>query len=96
MIARHSKPIKKTRRCRRACSEKELLTRRYHQDVRNFKKWCENNNVSYKTFDEASNDDICVLSKNELLESLDRSLISEDNECYFLNQDDYEKWQEQG
>ena len=82
------------RRCKRskAWSEHQLYTRRYHSDVNRFKEWCEENNVSYETYDTAGPNDICVLSMNEYHLHDTRKMIYEDSEDYFLNSEDYEKW----
>ena len=85
---------KSLRRCKRpkAWSERQLFTRRYHSDVRNFKEWCEENAIEYRTYDTAYPNDICVLSMNEYHLHDARNLIYEDAEDYFLNLTDYEKW----
>ena len=87
MVARHTKRIP---------SQRELETRRYHKDVRNFKKWCEDNNVSYYTYENADKDFICVLSRYEFDLNEKRERCSENNEQYFLSLEDYEKWCEEG
>ena len=88
---------RKTRRCvrTRIQSQEERELREYHADVRKFKNWCNENNVTYHTFDDADNLDYCVLSRNEYdLHDVRRCLV-EDHESYFLNLEDYEKWCEE-
>ena len=90
MIARHSKVIIQKRR--KIYSEKELCTRKYHQDVKKFKKWCHENDIEYKTYSSANLDDICVLSLDEYHLHDSRMQILEDCEDYFLDPKDYEIW----
>lgn len=73
-------------------SQHEVELRRYHKEVREFKTLCQENGMSYKTYKEADEHDICVLSRNEYELHDMRSMIVEDNESYFLTQEDYEKW----
>lgn len=91
MAARHSKITQKSK----TYSEGELCKRRYHSDVRKFKEWCDDNNVTYKTFSDANDDDVCVLSQDEYHLHDTRRMISEDCEDYFLNIEDYETWCEE-
>lgn len=91
MAARHSKITQKSK----TYSEGELCKRRYHSDVRKFKEWCDDNNVTYKTFNDADDDDVCVLSQDEYHLHDTRRMISEDCEDYFLNIEDYETWCEE-
>lgn len=92
MAARHSKII---RNHRKAYSEQEFITRRFHKDVRQFKEWCDKHGVPYSTFDTAEEEDICVLSKNEYHLHEERRSILEDEEDYFLNPAAYETWSEE-
>jgi hypothetical protein len=64
MTARHSKVIPKKRKM---YSEKELITRRFHKDVRQFKALCDKHGVPYSTFDTAEQEDVCVLSKTNII-----------------------------
>lgn len=92
MAARHSKI---TRNHRKSYSERELITRRFHKDVRSFKEWCDKHGVPYSTFDTAEEEDICVLSRNEYHLHEERKSILEDEEDYFLNPAAYETWTEE-
>lgn len=92
MAARHSKI---TRDRRKVYSERELITRRFHKDVRCFKEWCDKHGVPYSTFDTAEEEDICVLSRNEYHLHEERKSILEDEEDYFLNPAAYETWTEE-
>lgn len=92
MTARHSKVIPKKRKM---YSEKELIIRRFHKDVRQFKAWCDKHGVPYSTFDTAEQEDVCVLSKNEYHLHEERKSIIEDDEDYFLNPAAYETWYEE-
>lgn len=73
-------------------SQSELEARRYHKEVRDFKEWCKEHNIYYLTYEEASDKDICVLSTLEYELHDTKSLISDENESYFLTPKDYETW----
>ena len=75
-------------------SEK-VIRSRFHEEVREFKKWCFDNNISYYTYDFAPSTYICVMSKDEYLLYETRATIQEDDECYFLSPTDYETWCEE-
>lgn len=83
---------KKLRRCRRTYGEREMVVRGHHMNVRHMKKWCEENNVQYKTWKEADDADICVVSFSDYDLHERRDSCLEDNESYFLNENDYGKW----
>lgn len=75
-------------------SEK-VLRSRYREEVRKFKEWCSDHDISYYTYDYAESTYICVMSRDEYLLHEIRRNISEDDECYFLSPTDYETWCEE-
>ena len=86
--------MKKTiRRARRVMGEKEMITRRYHAQVRKTLEDLDSKNIEVKTFDEADDTDICILSRNEFDISEMRKNIEENNESYFISIQDYESQQ---
>lgn len=79
-----------TRRKNGQMSDKELEIRRYHKDVKRVKRWCSDNDVELHTYQEASSDELCVLSQDEYEISARRGYLKEDNESYFVSEEDYE------
>ena len=73
----------------------ERMLRQHRSEVRKLKKWCNEAGVKVLTYSEASDEDICALSKEEYDLGDERKLIAEDNESYFLTPDAYEKWCEE-
>jgi translation elongation factor P/translation initiation factor 5A len=84
---------KAIKRARRTMGEKEMMTRRYHAQVRRTLKDLDSKNIEVKTFDGADDTDICILSRNEFDISEMRKNIEENNESYFINIQDYESQQ---
>ncbi len=72
-------------------SEQELLTRRFHSDVRKIKNACEKQDVTIYDFSTAPEDSICVISSDEYELCAVRRYIFVDNESYFVEEDDYDK-----
>ena len=85
----------KTRRCRRAYNEKELEHRRHLSNVRHLKKWCEERDIEYKTWEDAQLTDICVVSASDYDLHEERSTCVQDNDSYFISITDYETWCEE-
>lgn len=72
-------------------SIEELETRRYHRSVKRVKKWCKDQDVELHTWSEASGDEQCVLSKVDYELGAYREYLSEDNESYFVSEDNYQQ-----
>ena len=67
-------------------SETELELRRFHKEVRNARKACEEMNIALLSFDDALNDDVCILSKNEYEIGAVKQYIDNTNEPYFVHE----------
>lgn len=76
----------------RAQTERERALREHGKAVNRLKRWCEKHHVTLKDFSEADAEDICVVSRNDYELEDERYIILFDNDSYFLNQKDYEKW----
>lgn len=76
---------------RKTMSASELATRRFHKDKRTIIKLCDIHNIPIKTFKEALDDNVCVLSKNDYDIGSTRKYLSEDNEQLFVADKDYEE-----
>ena len=74
-------------------SDQELELRRFHKDVRNAKKVCEEAGVSLMTYDDALNDDICILSLDEYFIGTTKSYVDENIESYFVHESDFSETQ---
>lgn len=79
-----------TRRKNGQMSNEELELRKFHRSVKRIKRWCEDQDVEIHSYSEASSDEICVASKNEYEISSRRDYLTEDNESYFVPEEDYE------
>ena len=66
-------------------SESELELRRFHSDVRKLKKVCRDNNIVFLEFDEALNDDVCILSQSEYEIGSAKEYLSKSLESYFVH-----------
>lgn len=77
---------------RRTQSEKELLKRRYHSDVRKLKKLCEECDIKLYTYNNAPEDAVCVLSSSEYELGELRKTCSIEYENYFVSLLDYESF----
>lgn len=62
----------------------EMELRRFHADVRKLKQKCEDEGILLKTYKDASNDDICVLSNNEYEIGETKSSCDPEHENYFV------------
>ena len=81
-------------------STKERFRRLYLAEKRKVQKWCDENNVKFASFSEASPTDICVVSENELVIGEMRNRISFDSGCYFIDVVSYDElysteWQQE-
>lgn len=75
-------------------SEEELNLRRFHKDVRELKKVCRDNNITLLEYEEALNDDVCILSQSEYEIGATKEYTSEALECYFVHNSDFNKTQQ--
>lgn len=75
-------------------SESELELRRFHSDVRKLKRVCRDNNIVLLEFDEALNDDTCILSQSEYEIGSVKEYISNSPECYFVHDSDFSRTQQ--
>ena len=70
-------------------STNEMLLRRYHAEVRQVMKWCEEHETELHKFDDADENQVCILSMSEYDIGSEKREISEDNESYFVNEEYY-------
>ena len=75
-------------------SESELELRRFHSDVRKLKKVCRDNNIALLWFDEALNDDVCILSRSEYEIGSTKEYLSNSLESYFVHDSDFSRTQQ--
>lgn len=75
-------------------SESELELRRFHGDVRKLKKVCRDNNIALLEFDEALNDDVCILSRSEYEIGSAKEYLSNSLESYFVHDSDFSRTQQ--
>lgn len=75
-------------------SESELELRRFHSDVRKLKKVCRDNNIALLEFDEAINDDVCILSRSEYEIGSAKEYLSNSLESYFVHDSDFSRTQQ--
>lgn len=81
------------RRSNGQMSESELETRRFHKEVRDARKACEEMNIALLSFDDALNDDVCVLSMNEYEIGATKQYLDEANEPYFVHEQNFNETQ---
>ena len=67
-----------------------ILKLRFRQKVLKLKRECTRLSLNVLTYNEASDDAICVLSNSDYETREIKSNCSEDNENYFLHSDSYE------
>lgn len=75
-------------------SESELELRRFHSDVRKLKKVCRDNNIALLEFDEALNDDVCILSLSEYEIGSAKEYLSNSVENYFVHDSEFSRTQQ--
>lgn len=75
-------------------SNEELTTRRYHKDVRKLKKICSDNNIVLLSYQEASDDNVCILSNDEYEIGATKEYITDHSENYFVHEEDFSKTQQ--
>lgn len=71
-------------------SNEEIELRRFHRSLKRIKKWCKDQDIKIHSYSEASSDEVCVTSKDEYEVSSRRDYLPEDNESYFVSEEDYE------
>ena len=71
-------------------SNEELELRRFHRSLKRIKKWCKDQDIKIHSYSEALSDEVCVISKDEYEVSSRRDYLPEDNESYFVSEEDYE------
>ena len=81
----------KRRPVSRQYSAKESMIRKYHRQVRRLESMCEKEGIQLRIYEDATDDDVCVLSSNDFeigepVENCDPS-----NENYFTSFEDYQK-----
>ena len=84
-------PTNKKRGVTRIQSAKEIDLRRYHSALRKLKKLCEINNVELRTYEEASDTMVCILSKSDYELGDTKPYCSQENENYFVTESDLNK-----
>lgn len=75
-------------------SESELELRRFHSDVKKLKKVCRDNSIALLEFDEALNDDVCILSRSEYEVGSAKEYLSNSLESYFVHDSDFSRTQQ--
>lgn len=72
-------------------SDSELEIRRHHASLRRLKAHCSNANVELKDYESANPDDMCVLSLEDVDLGSRRSYLTNDNDSWFVSEDDYDE-----
>lgn len=72
-------------------SDSELETRRHHAKLKKLKKYLSDcKNVELKDYKSADPYDMCVLSMSDVDLGARREYLSEDNDSWFVSEDNYE------
>lgn len=71
-------------------SNEELELRQFHRSLKRIKKWCKDQDVEIHSYSEASSNEVCVTSRDEYEISSRRDYLTEDNESWFVSEEDYE------
>lgn len=79
---------------RKRYSANEQATRRFHADVRKLKAVCKTNGWELSQYDLSRSDWMCVLSSSDY--EIDSNMYEcfEENENYFLSQENYNQYRE--
>lgn len=72
-------------------SDSELEIRRHHASLRKLKAHCNDVNVKLKDYESANFDDMCVLSLEDVDLGSRKSYLTNDNDSWFVNEDDYDE-----
>lgn len=75
-------------------SEAELELRRFHKDVRKLERVCRDNGITLLEYENALNDDVCILSISEYEIGVAKEYTSEGLESYFVHNSDFSKTQQ--
>lgn len=78
------------RRANGQMSNRELDQRRFNKQVKRVKKFCEDQDITLHTWDEADGDELCVISTDEYYVGSRRDYLKEDASCYFVAEEFYE------
>lgn len=70
----------------------EKVRRAYKAEIRKAKEWCEQEGIHLKTYSEADEYDMCIISTSEYDLHEFKNAIAEDNGSYFLSTEDYERY----
>ena len=73
-----------TRRKNGQMSDSELELRRFHRSVKRLRKYCDDQDIELHSWIDASNDEQCVLSRDECELGAYKEYITGDNEPYFV------------
>lgn len=72
-------------------SDSELEVRRHHKSLRRLKAHYSDMNVELKDYKSADPDDMCVLSLEDVDLGARKSYLTEDNDSWFVSEDDYDE-----
>jgi len=74
----------------RQYTAKESITRKYHRQVRRLQDLCEKQGIQLRIYEDATDDDICVLSSSDFEIGEPVKNCDSSNESYFVSFDDYQ------
>lgn len=72
-------------------SDSELEVRRHHASLRKLKEHCSDANVVLKDYSSANDDDMCVLSLEDVDLGSRKNYLTTDNDSWFVSEDDYDE-----
>lgn len=72
-------------------SDIELEVRRHHASLRKLKAHCSDVNVVLKNYNSANDDDMCVLSLEDVDLGSRKDYLTTDNDSWFVSEDDYDE-----
>lgn len=72
-------------------SDSELEVRRHHASLRKLKARCSDANVVLKDYSSANDDDMCVLSLEDVNLGSRKNYLTTDNDSWFVSEDDYDE-----
>lgn len=70
-------------------SQSELDTRRFHKQITELKKYCEEQGIVLHNWNDAENDEQCVASSDEYEIGAVREYLNQDHESFFTEEDNY-------
>lgn len=74
----------------RQYTAKESITRKYHRQVRRLQDLFEKQGIQLRIYEDATDDDVCVLSSNDYEIGEPVKNCDSSNESYFVSFDDYQ------